>query len=232
VKPLARQKAERRERILEAARAVIGERGYDALTMRDLARTSRVTVPTIYNLVGGKEDVLFAAVEEQTARFVAGIRAAGAKGPGSGVLAVVDACARELLRLPGYYRSLLQLFFTSASASPARDAVSLALYEQLAAGVAELRESGELAAWVDERALCERLLSHLIFTSMQWASGALGRETLRAVALYDACLVLMGVTEGATRDALQRRAVRLQARARAGQPTPAGTLRASLGAGA
>ena len=229
MKPLARQKAERREHILAAAREVIGERGYDALTMRDLARASCVTVPTIYNLVGGKEDVLFAAVEEQTARFVAGIRSAGATGPGSGVLSVVDACARELLRLPGYYRSLLQLFFTSASASPARDSVSLALHEQVAGGVRELRCTGELAAWVDEQVLCERLLSHLLFTSLQWASGALNRETLRAASLYEACLVLMAVTEGATRDALQRRAVRLQARSRAGQTTAVRARHATAG---
>jgi hypothetical protein len=147
------------------------------------------------------------------------------------VLAVVDACTRELLRLPGYYRRLLQLLFSSASASPARDAVSQALYEQVAAGVADLREAGELSPWVDEQALCERLLSHLLFTSMQWASGALSRETLRAAALYEACLVLMGVTEDVTRDALQRRAVRLQAGARAGQPAPVRTIRASAGGG-
>ncbi|MGE4607774.1 MAG: helix-turn-helix domain-containing protein, partial [Myxococcota bacterium] len=56
------QKAERRERILGSAREMIGARGYESLTMRDLARTARVTVPTIYNLIGGKEAVLFAAV--------------------------------------------------------------------------------------------------------------------------------------------------------------------------
>ena len=65
--------AERRERILEAAREIIADKGYEALTMRDLARASCVTVPTVYNLVGSKDRVLLAAVEEQTDRFIAGI---------------------------------------------------------------------------------------------------------------------------------------------------------------
>ena len=62
--------AERRERILEAARGLIESRGYEGLTMRDLAGASGVTVPTVYNLIGSKEEVLFAAVEEQTRHFV------------------------------------------------------------------------------------------------------------------------------------------------------------------
>ena len=43
---LDQQMAERRQRILDAARGMIGERGYEGLTMRDLAEASRVTVPT------------------------------------------------------------------------------------------------------------------------------------------------------------------------------------------
>lgn len=96
----------------------------------------------------------------------------------------------------------------------------------------ELSEAGELAAWVDEQALCERLLSHLLFTSLQWASGTLTRETLRAASRYEACLLLMAVTEGDTRGALQRRAVRLQARARVGPPAALRARRASAGGGA
>src|SRR5688572_18582549 len=43
---------ERRQRILAAARAIVAARGYEALTMRELAQKSRVTVPTLYNLIG------------------------------------------------------------------------------------------------------------------------------------------------------------------------------------
>ena len=120
---LEQQMAERRERILAAAREIIGERGYEALTMRDLARASRVTVPTIYNLVGGKEQVLFAAVEEQTERFVASIEPghpSDGATPAARVLSVVEACCRELSRQPRYYRSLLKLMLTSAGAAGAR----------------------------------------------------------------------------------------------------------------
>ena len=96
---LDQQMAERRERIIEAARKLIEREGYEGLTMRDLAIASRVTVPTIYNLIGSKEQVLFSAVEEQTLLFVAGLERA--RGD---LMGVVEATVRELLRRPRYYR--------------------------------------------------------------------------------------------------------------------------------
>jgi AcrR family transcriptional regulator len=60
---VTRQREERKQRILEVARQLIAEHGYDGVTMRDLAEKSLVSVPTLYNLFGGKNDLLFAAVE-------------------------------------------------------------------------------------------------------------------------------------------------------------------------
>ena len=48
----------RRERILAEARAVLSSKGFEALNLRDLADLAGVTVPTIYNLIGNKEEVL------------------------------------------------------------------------------------------------------------------------------------------------------------------------------
>ena len=48
----------RRQRILAAARKTLAREGFDALTLRSLAREAGVTVPTIYNLVGSKDDLL------------------------------------------------------------------------------------------------------------------------------------------------------------------------------
>ncbi len=66
-------KAERRARILAAARELIAERGYDGITMRDLARASRVSVPTLYDLFGGKQALLLGELEHTFAAVVAAI---------------------------------------------------------------------------------------------------------------------------------------------------------------
>lgn len=53
-KPRSLQKIDRRARIIAEARRLIGEHGFDGLSLRKLAAAAGVTVPTIYNLIGGK----------------------------------------------------------------------------------------------------------------------------------------------------------------------------------
>ncbi|MEM9086485.1 MAG: TetR/AcrR family transcriptional regulator [Pseudomonadota bacterium] len=49
---------ERRRRIFDAARAIIAQQGLESLTTRGLAQAAGLTVPTLYNLVGGKDEIL------------------------------------------------------------------------------------------------------------------------------------------------------------------------------
>lgn len=61
----------RRERILQQARKMLAGGGLDALNLRDLAQVSGITVPTIYNLIGNKSEVLKAVVMGAFAAFEA-----------------------------------------------------------------------------------------------------------------------------------------------------------------
>jgi AcrR family transcriptional regulator len=213
---LDQQMAERRERILEAARNIIAAHGYEGLTMRDLAEASRVTVPTIYNLIGSKERVLLAAVEQTTGSFVSRIE----RAPGD-VIAVVDAAIQELLRLPRYYRALLLVLFSSDAAGPARRHADRALADQLDAALSELGEAGDLVRWVDRVLLRERLHSHLDMTSLEWAKGAFTAAAFRAAARFEAATLLVAVTSGESQRDFERIARESQADARLRGPRPA-----------
>ena len=217
VELLAKQMAERRERILAAAREIIGQSGYEALTMRDLARASRVTVPTIYNLIGSKEQVLFAAIEEQTARFEASLAGGAELPPAERLRTIVDACVDEYLRMPRYYRSLLSLLFISDSAGAMKQRVDRALSTPIGETLTAMRASGELAPWIELRPLRGRVRAHLQMTSIQWAAGGLSDEGLRASAHYGASLVMSAATTGATR-------ALFEGWARAAQPLAVGQI--------
>jgi AcrR family transcriptional regulator len=192
------QMAERRERILEAARGLIESRGYAGLTMRDLARASGVTVPTVYNLIGSKEEVLFAAVEEQTRHFVDELERA--RGD---LIGVVDATVRQLLRRPRYYRALLLVLLGAEPADPSRRHVDRALARQIEIALSELDEAGELEPWIDRVALGERLHAHLDMTSIEWARGGLSATSFRAAARFEAATTMLGVTSGGSRAAFE-----------------------------
>lgn len=63
------KKSQRAERILDHARAMIAEEGFDALKIRELAARAELTVPTIYNLIGGKSEILARIIEALVARL-------------------------------------------------------------------------------------------------------------------------------------------------------------------
>ncbi|MFP6606104.1 MAG: TetR/AcrR family transcriptional regulator [Myxococcota bacterium] len=189
----------RRERILETARGLIESRGYEGLTMRDLAGSSGVTVPTVYNLVGSKEEVLFAAVKEQTRRFVADLQRA--RGD---LIAVVDATVSQLLRRPRYYRALVLVLLGAELTDPSRRHVAGAVAREIAIALDELFEAGDLAPWVDLAALGERLHAHLDMTSIEWARGGLSAAALRAAARFEAATTMLGVTSGTSHVAFEK----------------------------
>lgn len=59
-----------KDRILDTAIAIFGERGFEACTMRDLAAEVGIKAPAIYNHYPSKEDVLAAAMEHILGRFL------------------------------------------------------------------------------------------------------------------------------------------------------------------
>jgi AcrR family transcriptional regulator len=60
----ARNMEKRRQQILKAARTIIIDKGIDGLTTRGLALAAKVTAPTLYNLIGDKEEIIRSMVAE------------------------------------------------------------------------------------------------------------------------------------------------------------------------
>jgi hypothetical protein len=115
------------------------------------------------------------------------------------VRAIVIACADEYLRMPRYYRSLLALLFVSDSAGAMKQRVDRALSTPIGEALAAMKERGELAPWIELRPLRGRLRAHLQMTSIQWASGALSDEGLKATARYGAGLIMAAASSGGER---------------------------------
>src|ERR1051325_9333576 len=63
-----RNKAQNRAEILDAAREVFTELGYDAATVRDIIRKTRLASGTFYNYFPDKESVFRALLQESEER--------------------------------------------------------------------------------------------------------------------------------------------------------------------
>jgi len=218
---LEEHKAERRARILAAARELIAERGYDGLTMRDLAQASRVSVPTLYNLFGGKQAILLGELEETFERIVASTRSAPGGSAVERAFTGCEAANRELLAEPGYSRALVHLFLTSAEARPLRRK-NRDRYVAMMAG--ELRcgqAAGDVVPWVDTTVVATHIYARYVQAMIEWAQGELDADEFRSATLVGQGLILLGVMHGRARRELERRLRQLQT-----QTAPARTGRA------
>lgn len=208
----------RRRRILAAARRLVARRGYDGVTMRDLARASGVSVPTLYNLVGGKQALLAAAIESWFAELLA-----GAERDASGlerVVGLVDLCRRAVLGEPAYARALVGAFGRPGGAQGLEATLVRDLARELAAGLAAMQREGHLQAWVSPPALAGRVAGHCVAATLAWSGGHLDDAAFAASLHYGACLMLLGAARGGARRELERRARRAQAGSRARRGAP------------
>lgn len=91
----ARKKRLARAAITAAARRLFAERGYDAVTVSQVAAAADVSEKTVFNHFPTKEDLAFAGREEGIAQFVAAIEG---RGPDESVLDVFRTMTRTVLR--------------------------------------------------------------------------------------------------------------------------------------
>ncbi|MCG8587793.1 MAG: TetR/AcrR family transcriptional regulator [Proteobacteria bacterium] len=199
---LAREVAQRKERILCAARQLIARHGVSGVTMRDLADAANVSVPTLYNLFGNKETLLSAAIED----VVASCLRTAPESDGTGlkrVWAILGSCCGAALGQPSYTRSVLRAFLAPDDHTGLRESLAEELTAGLAAALAEMQARRQLAEWIDAREVAERVVSHAVSCFLAWASGAHDPERLRATIMRGSALILLGLARGRARTALE-----------------------------
>jgi AcrR family transcriptional regulator len=78
-----RKKRETREAITRAAWKLFARRGFDAVTVADIARAANVSDKTVFNYFPTKEDLVFGAGMQRTAALIEAVRA---RPPGASIV--------------------------------------------------------------------------------------------------------------------------------------------------
>ena len=205
-------KAERRSRIVAAARRLIAEHGYDGLNMRALANAARVSVPTLYNLFGSKHAILAAEMQEAFRNVAGALDLKKRGGAVERAATLLAAGIRNLVAVPDYYRQLVHVMLTSEETDELRHSIEDQYVALMAGNLRAGQADGELAEWFDADVLARQMFFTFMMVVLGWARGELDDEALQQVASYGQSMLLLGVTrgEGATR--LVERTRRLQAR--------------------
>jgi AcrR family transcriptional regulator len=81
-----RKKERTRREIAEAARALFGERGFDAVTVAEVAAAAEVSEATVFNYFPTKEDLFYSGLEAFEAMLLDAVRE---RPPGESALAAL-----------------------------------------------------------------------------------------------------------------------------------------------
>ena len=100
----------RAKRIIESAVALAEEGGFEAVRLRDVAAHAEVALGTLYRRFRSKEDILVAALDQETLRMEARILRRAPKGESvsARVVHFFDSATRALCRRPNLARAVLR----------------------------------------------------------------------------------------------------------------------------
>ena len=97
--------AKRRSAILHHARKIIAREGFESLKVRNLASRAGVTVPTVYNLIGGKPEILSLIIEDLVAHLLAAQQRIAIKDAENLFEAQINELATLFATNEDYYRA-------------------------------------------------------------------------------------------------------------------------------
>ena len=203
-------KAERRHRIIHAARELIRATGNAGLSMRALAARAGVSLATPYNLFGSKRAIVLAVlddVREFQDRF-ASLRSAD---PLERLFAAVDMAVAFYIADPQFYRTLW------AAVSDPSDDVRTEIYnwkrnEFWRNLVAEAAQAGAIAPNVNVELLFRTLDRCFGSAMLEWVVGELEADLLAPTIRYSWALILKGAASADWRGPLDARLAESQSR--------------------
>ena len=191
----------RRRRILEAARRLIAAGGMPALSMRKLAAEAGLSVTTLYNLYGVRDEILAALINDAVDHMVTVLDAeAPLADPLERCRAVITVSIRQLAANEALYRPMIVAANEGLSRGPEAD-------RRLAVRAAGMqREAIEQAIaqdllhdTLDPARLAEQIYHGYELACEQWAYGLLDEAGFRARALYGLYVALLSVASDSVR---------------------------------
>ena len=196
---------ERRDRIVDAAVDLVSQGNVSALTMRALSGAAGVSVPTVYNLIGSREDVLIAVMERAGEAIEPELAALGGD-PIERCFRIAD-CLITRVTAP---TSLIQSVYAEGL-GPAISGSGLRPLRRhgMATGLAilEAAECGDLDLVTTVQLLVESLMIQLAVRIAQWISADVPPDPahLQAEAAHAVAMTLIPVATVRTRPELLRR---------------------------
>lgn len=170
----------RRQRILDVARELIASQGFDAFTISELASRSGVSIPTVHNLFGKKNDIVLELFRELVARIDQVLGEPELLDPIASTEKFIDSLLALYSADEAFYRAAflggerLGLFEHEMSDGIFKKSLDVA--ERLCT---QARDQGYLAGRLDSSWMAEQLFNTQRMARQDWVSGYIGLARYR-----------------------------------------------------
>jgi AcrR family transcriptional regulator len=208
----------RRERILAAAREIVAREGMRGCSMRKLARAAHVSVPTLYNLFGSKEEIRRAMCGGFFDELDRVLEERSLDRPLEQLLAFVTEAVDHVVERAPLTRPVL--LAQEHGRGGERLTTPLAIERQRAAIQAAM-DQGDLHSDLRADLLAAHAYEGFRGAALLWARGELDASGLRDKAMYSACVCLLAAATDDARPDLLAITSRLERKLARGTRKPA-----------
>jgi len=215
--PISRReagKADRRRRIIHAARDLIRETGNAGLSMRALAARAGVSLATPYNLFGSKRAIVLAVLDD-VREFQDRFAHLRSSDPLERLFTAVDMAIEFYVSDPLFYRTLWAAVFDTSD-DVRREIYNWKRNDFWLGLIRECAAAGAIAPSVNVELLFH-MLDHIFRSAMlDWVVGEVPPDLLAPTIHYGYALMLKGAATAEWRGPLEARIADAQTRVEAG----------------
>ena len=195
----------RRQQILQAARVLLSRGGIGALSMRKLAEEAQLSVNTLYNLWGTREEILHALTLDARDRMEASLPIeTSPEDPIAYCRTLVQATIRELCRQHEFFRPMILAWLEGEIAgqpSPVEPMEnSIHMLSQI---IQRARKNDLLECPMKPEQVAWQIQHGAQFASIQWALGRIDDGQFEARALYGVNMAFLGMVHEERRPEIQ-----------------------------
>jgi AcrR family transcriptional regulator len=212
----------RRQRILQAARVLLAQGGLGALSMRKLAEEASLSVNTLYNLWGTREEILRALTLDAKDRIDAVIpRPEPSDDPVDRCRLLVRTTIRQMIGDKDLFRPMILAWLEGEIEGHPSPVEPMARSIHVLSRVIEMaREQGALESSLKPEHVASQIHHGAQFAAIQWALGRIGDTRFEARALYGVNLALLGIVSEDRRPEIRSKLKGLERRLRASTARP------------
>ncbi len=203
-------KADRRKRIVEAARELIKETGDLGLSMRALAEKAQVSIATPYNLFGSKREIVLALTEDVKS-FQKQFDAHNARGGIDKTFSALSIILKYIRDEPDLYRAIWTAILDAKASEQLRAELIPPQANQFWNGLLqEAVDDGDLEPSIDLHALQNTMGSVFAGTMLKWVMGNCGVEEIEPAIGFGYTAAFSAAATGKSAEKLRQKMLEFQ----------------------